>query len=634
MFDVVRNNRRFVQLFLVLITLPFAFWGVESYIRDAGSGSDVATVGSLKISPQEFQQALREQQEQLRARLGRNLPPNALDSPEVRKGVLENMITEKLLALQAKDARLNIPDQLLAQILTSAPDFQEEGKFSTARYKAFVASQNMSEQAFEARLRSRMITQQTLAAIGPSVWGGHGAQDRWIAAQLEQREVVSASIDPASFVGQVKLDENAAKTFYDTNRRLFELPEQAKVEYVVLARQQLAAQVAPSDADIKKWYDDHIASLKQPEERRASHILIAAGKDSPEAERKAAKAKADSLLVELKKNPKSFAALAKQNSQDPGSATQGGDLGWFKRGMMTKPFEDATFALKEGELSEVVQSDYGYHLILLSGIHGEKVKPLAEVKNEAVAALKEEMGQKKFAESSEGFTNTVYEQADSLKPAAEKYRLEIKPAGWVVKGASQAGVLSHPKLMAALFSDDAIKNGRNTEAVEVAPGVLVSARVVEHKEAALRPFDELKNDIIKKLTRDEAVKLAAKAGEAALEKLRKGEPVADLKWGSAQTLGRNGSKEVSPAAVKAVFQADVSSLPAYAGSSGADGRYELYRINQVKAQSAPAAEGQLAAMRNQYDRVVAGEEVGAWLAEVRKRFPVEINEKLLEARER
>lgn len=630
MFDVVRNNRRIVQIILVGITVPFAFWGVESYIRDATGGNDVARVGDLKITPQEFQQALLSQQDRIRASKGRDVPQSELDTPEVRKGVLDNLVVEKLLALNSHDAHLAISDQQLAQVLMSAPELQEDGKFSKEKYEAFVASQGVSKEMFEARLRARMISQQMLGVVGASSFPGRSVAQGWAARQLEVREVAEAGFNPDDYVAKVKLEGDAAQKFYEAHRADFETPEQVRVEYLTLGRQQLGEQATPNEEEIKAWYAAHADRFKQPEERRASHILIKVDAKAPEADVKAARARIESIQAQLKKAPGSFAALAKQESQDPGSAANGGDLGWFPRGAMVKVFEDTAFGMKEGAISDIVRSDFGFHLIQLTGAHAEKIRSLDEVRGEVVAAARDELAQKKFAESSEGFSNTVYEQADSLKPAAEKYHLNVEQGGWLVKGVKPSGALGNAKLLAALFSDDAVKNARNTEAVEVAPGTLVAARVVEHKPATLKPLDEVRAAIEKRLVHDEAAKLARQAGEDALAKLGKGESVA-LTWAASRSVSRGDLKGLSVEGMRAIYKTDVAKLPAYTGATQADGRYALYRIDAVKPFAGDEKDERAAYLRQQYDRAVATEEIGAWLASVRGRYSVDINKKLLEA---
>lgn len=631
MFDYVRNNPRLIQVFLALITLPFAFWGVESYVRNAGSGDDAAKVGGSKITMQEFQRALHDQQERLRPALG-GRDPAVLDSPELRRSVIEGLVSQRLLAVHAAKVNLSVSDEQLRQFIMSAPSLQVDGKFSPERYEMLVQQQGLSKEGFEARVRQDIAAQETVTAVAAASLPGRTAADRWIAAQLEERSIGESLLKPDAYTSKVKLAPDAVKNFYEANRKKFELPEQVRAEFVVLSQAKLAGQFTPSDDEVRKYYQDHPERFKVPEERRASHILILAKKDAPPAEDKAAKAKAEELLAQVRKNPADFAKIAQQNSQDTGSAAKGGDLDWFGRGMMVPAFEQATFSLKEGEISGLVRSDYGYHIIKLTGIRPERTKPLAEVKGEIAEQLKQENAAKKYAEAAEGFTNTVYEQSDSLQPAADKYKLPIqKTDGWIARGGQAAAPFSNPKLAAALFSDDAVKNKRNTEAIEVAPNTLVSAHVTDYKPATVQPLEAVAPAIEKELVRQEAEKLAAKDGEDKLARLAKGEKV-DVAWSASRVVTRAYAPNLAPEAASAVFSADVAHLPAYAGAA-VPGGYALYRIDQVKPYAAVAGAEEpprAKALRERYRQVVAEAEFGDWLAALRQRYGVEINKAVLE----
>ena len=633
MFDAVRNNKRIVQLFLALITLPFAFWGVESYVRNAAGGDDVASVAGSKIAPQDLQRALRDQEDRMRANLGPNFNPAMFDNPEVRRAVLDSLVGQRVLSLHAHKSGIVTGDSLLGSVIESIPQFQAEGKFSRALYDAYVASQGTTQPEFEARLRQDLALQQLLAPVRDGAIVAKGGAERWIAALQEGRELSAASLKPEQFAAQAKVEEAAVKAFYEAQRQRFETPERLRVEYLVLSQDAMAAQASVSEEDIRKWYESRADSFKQKEERRASHILIKAAKDAPAAEVQAAQAKADELLAQIRKNPAEFAKLAKQHSQDPGSAENGGDLGWFSRGMMVKPFEDAAFGLKENALSAVVRSDFGFHIIKLTGSKGDKVKPLEEVRAEIVADLKRQIAAKKYAEAAEAFSNTVYEQADSLKPAAEKFKLAVQASDWLVKNGASPAPFNNPKLLAALFSDDVLKNKRNTEAIEAAPKMLVAARLLEHQAAQMRPLETVRKDIEEQLKRQQAAKMAVAAGEVALAKLNKGE-VADLSWGAPRTVTRLGDPSLTPDALRAVFSANVAKLPAYAGASAGDGGYTVYRIAKVTPYVAGKSEDpRVKNLQQQYARVIAEEELSAWMSALRARYPVEINAKALETKE-
>lgn len=630
MFEYVRNSKRFIKIVLAIIILPFALWGVDSYVRTGGSG-DIATVGGTPIILTEFQQALREQQERLRPMLG-NANPEMLDSPEIRRAVLDTLINQRLLMLNAAKSNLSLSDAQLAEFIGAVPQLQENGKFSKERYEALVASQNMSKEMFEARLRQDLLVQQGMAAVTEAALIGRSAADRWLGTQLEEREISEALLRPEQYAGQVKLAPDAVKNYFEANRKQFEMPEQVRVEFVVLSQELFANQVTVSDDELRKAYAAQAERNKQPEMRRASHILITtSGTDA-----KAAQAKAEELLAQLKKNPGDFARLAGQHSQDPGSAAKGGDLDWFGRGMMVKPFEDAVYALKENQISDLVRSDFGFHIIKLTGVRAERVQPFEEAKAGIAAELKRQMAARKYTEAAESFMNMVYEQSDSLKPVIEKFKLDPQQSGWFIRNGAAMPPFTNAKLMAAVFSDDVLKNKRNSEAIEVGPNTLVSARVIEHRPAEVPSLDSLQPSIEKILVRQEAGMLAAKDGADNLARLEKGENIS-LSWSATRRVSRANAPQLSPAAVRAVFRVDAAKLPAYAGTEMAGGVYALYRIGAVKKYTVPGAGAEsptALALRQNYEQTVAEQDLMAWIAALKERHEVTINQKLLESKER
>lgn len=628
MFDAVRNNKRIVQVFLALITLPFAFFGVDSYMRNSGTGGDVAAIGDMKITQQQFQQTLREQQERLRTQLGAQFDPKLLDNPEARKAILDDLINQRLLLVEAGKNHMFASDDAVRRAIAGVDAFKVDGKFSNERYEAALRAQGMSPQGFEAQLRQDLTLQQLAGAIGQSGIVSRTVGDRLLALQTEKREVAEYRLSLDSYLDKVKLPDDAARKFYDENSAQFQTPEQAKAEYVVLSMETIGAQLSVSEAEIKAAYDSHKERYVQPEERRASHILISSEKGGKDK----AKAKAEELLTEIRKTPAAFADLARKHSDDPGSAAKGGDLGFFARGMMVKSFEDSAFGLKDGEVSGVVESDFGFHIIKLTGVHAAKEKPLAEVKDEIEAELKKTAASRKFAEAAEAFSNMVYEQADSLAPVAEKFKLTIKQSDWLGRQAAPAnGVLGNEKILAALFSGDSIQNKRNTEAVEVAPNTLVAARILDYKAAALQPFGSVKAGIETLLNRKEALVLAARDGAERLEALKKGED--KLGWGAVKTVSRLDARGIPPLAAQAVFRMDAGKLPAYAGVELPGEGYALLKLGKVlpgdKMDDA-ARKGML----QQLGALLSKEEVQTYLAALRARYKVEINQVALEAKDK
>ena len=632
MFDAVRSNKRVVQIFLGLITLPFAFWGIDSTLRMARVGNDVASVGSSKISMQEFDTALREQQDQLRQRLGDNFRPELMNSTEVRMSLVNNLVDRRLLQLEATKNHVGVTNQELAQTIAAMPALQEDGKFSKERYDQVLRARGMNEAYFEAKMREDLTLQKLIGGVGQSSYVTKGQAAGLLRIQEEAREFSEYRIGADQFASKVKVDPAEVQKYYDEHKSEFEVPEQVKAEYVVLSIETLLPQMQVSEAEAKDWYEKHKDSYKVAEERSASHILIAV-KDGVDKE--AAKAKAAKVLDEVKAAPGKFADLAKQYSDDPGSAKKGGDLGFFGRGMMVKPFEEAVFSQKEGDVSGLVESEYGFHIIKLTGVKGGNTRSFEQVRAEVEGELKHQAALRKFAESAESFSNMAYEQSDSLKPVAEKFGLKVQQSDWlskvVVAKKGDANPLDNEKLRAALFTDDAIKDKRNTEAVEVAQSTLVSARVVEHNDAAVKPFDTVKADIEKSL-KDKAIgALAKQEGEAKLAGLQKGDEV-KVDWAASKTMTRAQSRSLPIPALQAIFKADTEKLPAYVGAElGND--YAIYRVTKVtRPEKVDEAKSQ--ALRTEYGSIMAEQDVAAYLAALRQRYKVTVNASLVESKDK
>ena len=449
--------------------------------------------------------------------------------------------------------------------------------------------------------------------------------DRLIAVRDQQREVQPLLLKASDYAAKVSADDAALKAYYDKHRQAFSVPEQAKVEYLVLSADALAAGISITPEQLKSYYDSNIARFRTDEQRRASHILIAAPKDAPAAERQAAKDKATRLLEELRKQPDTFADVARKQSQDPGSAEKGGDLGFMGRGALVKPFEDAMYALQPNQLSDVVETDYGYHIIKVTEVKPSETRPLEAVKAELEAELRKQLAAKQFTEQADAFGNTVYEQSDSLKPAADKFKLTIQTADNVTRAPNPAlganNPLNNEKVLTALFSDDAIKNKRNTEAIQVGPETLVAGRVVEYRPASVRPFDAVRDQVRAQYVAEQAAELARKDGEAQLAKLKQSGSADG--FGAAVTVSRQQPAGLAPKAVEAVMRADASKLPAMVGVDlGAQG-YAIYRIAKV-SQPAQANPAQRQADAQQLSQLAGQSELEAFFESLKARSDVEV----------
>jgi peptidyl-prolyl cis-trans isomerase D len=613
MFELVQKHRRVAQVILSLIALTFAVWGIESYTRYAGNRDTVARVNGYEISEREFAEQLRRQQDSIRRMFGGRIDPAALETPEARRAVLDQMIAQRVVVAEAAKRRLFINRQAVIDAITQAPEFQENGKFSPALYSAYLQSRGVSDAQNVAQLQTELPMAWLGRAVAQSAIVPHVVASRLAAIQAQKREVEQARIPAQQFLAQAKVDEAKAKAYYEAHQDEFRRPERVRAQYVVLSAAALAKQNPPSEAEIEAAYQARAAQYKVEEQRRASHILV---KD---------KAQAEKLAAEVRKNPGRFAELAKKESQDSGSAAKGGDLGWFGRGMMVKPFEDAVFEMKQGEV-RVVQSEFGWHVVRVTGVQAAKTRPLAEVRKEIADELAQQKGAKQFAEAAEGFSNTVYEQSDSLSPVAERYKLPVQTTDWIERGRGQGlGALDNPKLLAALFSPDAVQDKRNTDAIEVAPSTLVSAHVIAHEPAKQREFAEVKDEILAELRQREAVELAHKEGEAKLAALRKGDK-AISSWSAPKQVSRQDAQGLPAEALRRVVAADVSKLPAYVGVPARDA-YLLLRISKVIDQAPKAQEKQVEAQSAQ---MLGAADYEAYVASLKSNADISIDAANLE----
>lgn len=591
MFEFIRTHQRLMQFLLLLLILPsFVLVGVSQYEK-RGSNDGVATVDGRTITQQEWEAAQRRQIDQARAMMGPRFDQKLFDTPEAKQEVLDGLVAERAISAEVARNHLAIGNASLAKAIQEQTGLKKpDGSFDLDAYKAFLTSQGMTAQAFEQRVGYQMAVQQLAESIQATAFAPRSVAGRLSDINDQQREVQELLFPLASYASQVKVTDDMIKAYYDKNAALFQVPEQIKAEYVVFNADAVEKQVNVTDAEIADAYNKNRARFSTPEKRSASHILITVPKDAKPADDAAAKAKAQAILAEVQKNPNEFAKIAKAQSQDPGSAELGGDLGVVEKGLFDKPVEDAIYQLKEGEVSGLVRSSFGYHIVKVTKVVPATQKTLEEAKPEIVADLKKTKLSNKYSELAEIFSNTVYEQSDSLKPVADKLGLTIQTADGLTRTPNPAlgtSPVNNDKFLKAIFSHDAIANKRNTEAVEVAPSTLVAGRVVEFKPATKRPLAEVADQIRQRVTQEEEMRLARQAGEAKLAALKASGDAAG--FGDVKVLSRTMTQDpgINHAAALAVLKADVSKLPAYVGVELPGQGYGVYRIGKVTQPANP-----------------------------------------------
>jgi len=625
MFDFFRRHTRALQFLLVLLIFPsFIFFGIQGYSRFAGGDQQtVAKVDGHGITQVEWDMAMRDQLERAQRQMP-GVDAKMFESPEMKRMSLEALVRERVMLAAAEKLHLVTTDDRLQRLFVTDPQFAELRNPDGSVNRDAIGARGMSSELFAHRLRQDLSQRQVLLGLAGTVIAPVTATSTALDAMFQQREVQIERFDTQDYRAKVDPSEADIEKYYKdpVHAALFQAPEQEQIEYVVLDLEALKKDIKVSEDDLRKYYTENEKRYTAPEERRASHILIKAEKGMPQADLDKAKARAERLLAEVRQNPSSFAELARKNSEDPGSAEKGGDLDFFGRGAMVKPFEDAAFALKPGEISGLVQSDFGYHIIHVTGARGGDKRSFDSVRAEIENEVKTQLAQRRYAEAAVEFTNMVYEQPDSLKPAVDRFKLELKTAQSVrrtpLPGA--IGPLANAKFLEALFGNDAVKNKRNTEAIEVGASQMASGRVVKYEAAHQLPLAEVKTRVREQLIAMQAAALAKKSGTERLAALQAA-PTTALS-SPAKTVSRATAQDVPRDLLDAILKAPAANLPTIIGVDLGEQGYAIAKIVKVGGRDPVAADASRA--QAQYAQAWADAEAQAYYAALRQRFNVKI----------
>jgi peptidyl-prolyl cis-trans isomerase D len=632
MFETIRKHQRLMQILLAIIIVPsFVLVGVSSY-QSSDNGAGVATVAGKKITQQEWDNAQRRRIDQARAQMGEQFDQKQFDTPQAKHDVLEQLVSERTLEHTIAENKLSVPDAAIAKQIQAIPQFKKpDGSFDMAMYTAALAAQGMTPTQFDASARRQLAMQQLTGSVGATAIVPRTVTTRLADLRDQTRDVQELLFPASNYMAQVKVTDEMVKAFYDKNTSMFMVPEHVKAEYVVFNADAVARQVAVTDDEIAAVYNKNQARFGTPEERTVSHILINSPKSATPAAAATAMQKATAVLAEVRKAPADFAKIAKAESQDTGSAELGGELGSFQKGAKTElppAVEAAMNKLKEGEISDVVQSEYGYHIVKVTSVKPASQKTLAEAHDAIATELKTAKMSKKYSELAEQFSNTVEEQSDSLKPVADKLGLTIQTIDNLARTpnpALAAAPYNSAKFLSALYAQDTLKNKRNTLAIEAAPSTLIAGRVIEYKPAAKRPLTEVDAAIRQRVTIEEATRLAKAAGEAKIAAVRASGDAAG--FGAVQTLTRTKEPTINPVAAMAVLKADVSKLPAYVGVDIPGQGYGVYRINKVAQPATVDAAGRAQAAE-QITNAAAQQDMFAFLQTQKEKAKAKVTAKV------
>ncbi len=556
MLQSIRDRAQgwFAWVIVALISVPFALWGIQEYLG-VGAQPVIASINGQDIKERDFENTYHRFRASLREQLGDAYRADLFDEAQLREDVLQSMVRDRLISQAADRMGLRIGDSQVRGAIAGIPAFQTNGQFDPAAYERVLRQLGYSEQEFQEQIRQSLLIDQVTSAVTNSELITQHELNELKRLRDQRREISYLLFPAADFMTSDAASEDEIKAYYAANQNRFMLPERVQVGYLELKMSQLSESVTPDEEELRQFYEDRQEEYVTPEQRRASHILI-----TIDGEGEAAESAARNRALEARKriqNGETFANVAKELSQDPGSAEQGGDLGFVEPGMMDLSFDKALFALAEGEVSEPVRTDFGFHLIKVTEIRKGSKKSFEEVKDALQAAYSSSEAERQFFRYSERLVDLTFEHPDSLEPAAESLGLEIITSGWLSR-ADANKIPGGNRAISSAFSDEVLVEGNNSELIEVTPDHAMVLRVYAHEEAAARPLDQVRDEIVSILAQQQAAKLAEEKAQSLLPRLRQGESLeqlakeASLKIEKAGMVAR-GDSRLAPAIAQHLF---------------------------------------------------------------------------------
>lgn len=516
---------------VILISIPFALWGIQSYLG-VGSEPAVAKVDGTDISERQLNQNLQRTRMEMRERLGDAYDPELFEGGALRERVLDQMIQTQVLLDASRQLGLRVADAVLRSAIAQEPAFQTEGRFDKAAYARVLQLQGLTPAVFEENLRLSLLQTQLERAVQETAFATQTEVDQSIRLIRQQRDIRFIKLPQSDFIPSEPASEAELQAFYDENAQRFRAPEQVKLSYLLLSTESLGADQTISETDLQALYEERAETLKTPERRELRHILFAVPADAQDAAAAQARDQAAAVRERILAG-EDFATLATEFSDDPVSASQGGALGQIERGVLDPildPILDqAAFSLAVGELSEPIRSRFGYHLLEVTAIEASQVPTFAEVADDLRQELQSRSAEGIFYDYAERLATLAYEVPDSLVPAAEELGLSVQTSDWFDRNGG-VGIFASPKVVSAAFSEEVLVGGNNSELIEPDPQRLEAlvVRVDDHRPAAQRPFAEVRDDIVEQLNARKAAAAALNAAEDFVRRLEQGESLSEV----------------------------------------------------------------------------------------------------------
>ena len=638
---------------ICLLIIPFAFVGLQDYLVQRGdthvarinvpptwwAGAPawwpVSTLWDHElISVDEFRNRFEQARQRARAEQGEAFDARAFESAENKRALLETLIDERLQAVAAKQAGLVVSDELVRREIMRIPAFQVDGQFNTERYQLALASQSppQTPRQFGELVREGLLQTFIATGLDASGFATPTEMDRIVQLMGEQRAVSLLSIPPTPATAAVS--DADIQAWYTKNAADFRAPETVTLEYVELDGNSLPPPAAADEETLRRRYEQEKSRFAAQEERLASHILVRVDEGANDAAQKAAEQKAAQLAEQARAPGADFAALARANSDDTGSKSAGGDLGWVSKGMMVGPFEEALFGMQSGQVSGPIRTDFGWHVIQLRQVQGGGQESFEQAREKLALEQAEADRERGLNELSSRLVDLVYKNPSELAAAARAVDLPLRTLGPVTRDSAD-GILAAPAVRRAAFSDTLIQDGTVSDPIEVGPNRSVLIRVAAHTPAQTRPLAQVREQVVAAIQADRARTAARERAQALLKQLQGGESLDAIATANGQpeptripALPRGaplGSQGLSDAVFAAAPPAAGARTPGVRVED--DGSIVLFTVDgATPGDAAQLPPGQREVLQQQVERLRGASDVGGVVRELRKRYRVDVVE--------